>query len=92
MRHFSMVQRAPDLATEAVMAVHADLAARGKLRWSSADIPQAAEQPYVLLAAFKLGPEFDRQVAPTDVVMAEKALARMIALPTSGERTPAQYF
>ena len=91
-RHFSLVQRAPDLATEAVMAVHADLGARGKLRWTAFDIPQAAEQPYVLLAAFRLGPEFDRQVAPSDVVLAEKALARMIALPTSGERVKAQYF
>jgi len=91
-RHFSLVQRAPDLATEAVMAVHADLGARGKLRWTIWDLPQEAEQPYVLLAAFRLGPEFDRQVAPTDVVIAEKALARMIALPTSGERVRAQYF
>jgi len=91
-RHFSLVQRAPDLATEAVMAVHADLGARGKLRWTAFDIPQAAEQPYILLAAFRLGPEFDRQVAPTDVVIAEKALARMIALPTSGERVKAEYF
>jgi hypothetical protein len=31
-------------------------------------------------------------VAPTDVVIAEKALARMIALPTSGERVKAEYF
>jgi len=91
-RHFSLVQRAPDLATEAVMAVHADLGARGKLRWTAFDIPQAAEQPYILLAAFRLGPEFDRQVAPTDVIMAERALARMIALPTSGERVRTEYF
>ena len=91
-RHFSMVQLAPALATEAVMAVHADLAARGKTRWTSFDIPQEVEQPYVLLAAFRLGPEFDRQVSPNDVVMAEKALARIIALPTSGERVKAQYF
>ena len=91
-RRFSMVQLAPALATEAVMAVHADLAARGRVRWSSFDIPLAAELPYLLLAAFKLGPEFDRQVSQNDVVMAEKSLARIIALPTSGERTPAQYF
>jgi hypothetical protein len=91
-RKFSMVQRAPDLATEAVMAVHADLGARDKLRWTVWDIPQAAEQPYILLAAFRLGPEFDRQVAPSDVIQAEHAIARMIALPTSGERVRAQYF
>ena len=91
-RHFSPVQRAPALATEAVMAVHADLGARGKLRWTVWDIPQAAEQPMVLLAAFRLGPEFDRQVAPSDVIQAEHALARMIALPTSGERVRAEYF
>ena len=38
-RHFSLVQRAPDLATEAVMAVHADLGARGKLRWTEFGYP-----------------------------------------------------
>jgi hypothetical protein len=91
-RHFSLVQRAPDLATEAVTAVHADLAARGKVRWTSLDIPLAAELPYVLLAAFKLAPEFAVQPNPNDYTLAEKSIARLIALPTSGERVRAQYF
>jgi hypothetical protein len=91
-RHFSLVQRAPDLATEAVTAVHADLAARGKVRWSQLDIPLAAELPYVLLAAFKLAPEFDKPANVNDYTLAEKSIARLIALPTSGERVRAQYF
>ena len=91
-RQFSLVQRAPDLATEAVTAVHADLAARGKVRWTSLDIPLAAEQPYVLLAAFKLAPEFDKPANPNDYMLAEKSIARLIALPTSGERVRAVYF
>jgi len=91
-RHFSLVQRAPDLATEAVTAVHADLAARGKVRWSLLDLPLAGEQPYVLLAAFKLAPEFDKPANPNDYLWAEKSIARLIALPTSGERVRADYF
>ena len=91
-RHFSMVQLAPALATEAIMAVHADWAARGKVRWSSFDIPAAAEEPYVLRAAFKLAPEFDKPANPNDYTWAEKSIARIITLPTSGERTPAVYF
>jgi hypothetical protein len=91
-RHFSLVQRAPDLATEAVTAVHADLAARGKVRWTLTDIPLAAELPYLLLAAFKLAPEFDKPANVNDYTLAEKSIARLIALPTSGERVRAQYF
>jgi hypothetical protein len=91
-RHFSLVQRAPDLATEAVTAVHADLAARGKVRWTIQDIPTAGEQPYVLLAAFKLAAEFAVPPNPNDYLWAEKSIARLIALPTSGERVRAQYF
>lgn len=91
-RRTALVQRAPDLATEAVNAVHADLSARGKVRWTVFDIPLAAEQPYVLLAAFKLAPEFGGQANPADYALAEKSLARLIALPTSGERTPVEYF
>jgi hypothetical protein len=91
-RRFSLVQRAPDLATEAVTAVHADLAARGKVRWTALDIPLAAEQPYVLLAAFKLAPEFAVQPNPNDYTLAEKSIARLVALPTSGERVRADYF
>ena len=91
-RHFSMVQLAPDLATEAIIAVHADLAARGKVRWSIQDIPLAAELPYLLLAAFKLAPEFDKPANPNDYTLAEKSIARLIALPTSGVRVRAVYF
>jgi hypothetical protein len=91
-RHFSLVQAAPALATEAVIAVHADLAARGKVRWSLLDIPLAAELPYLLLAAFKLAPEFDKPANANDYTLAEKSIARIIALPTSGEPVRATYF
>lgn len=91
-RKATLIQRAPDLATEAVTAVHADLVASGQARWTLADIPLAAEQPYVLLAAFKLAPEFSVQPQPADVSLAEKALARLISVPSSGERTMALYF
>ena len=45
-----------------------------------------------MLAANGLAPLFDKQPVTADDVWAERALAKIIALPTSGERTPAEYF
>ena len=91
-RHFSMVQAAPALATEAIMAVHADLAARGKTRWTSFDLPQEVERRYIVLAANLIAPEFDARPDIQAGIEAEKAISRYISLPTSGERVKAQYF
>jgi hypothetical protein len=81
-----------DIAVEAVMAVHNDLVARGWARWSSLDIPDAAAMPYEMLAAYELAPKFGAQANANDVVQAQRALASIIALPTSGERVPTEYF
>lgn len=91
-RHVAMIMAAPALAEEAVLAVHADLAARGKVRWSSADIPQAAELPYQMLAANRLAPNFQQKAEPADEIAAMRTLAQIIALPSSGERVQAEYF
>jgi predicted deacylase len=88
----ALVLSAPDIATKAVTAVHADLAARGRVRWSIEDVPAAAEQPYVTLAAFQLAPLFEQQGNAAEVVQANRQLAQIIALPTSGERVQVEYF
>jgi hypothetical protein len=91
-RHVALVLSAPDLATAAVQAVHDNLAARGLVRWTVFDIPPAAIDPYVALAAAALAPRFDQQADPNAVVAATRSLAQIIALPTSGERVQVEYF
>lgn len=91
-RRMALVLSAPDIATKAITSVHADLAARGRVRWSIEDIPSAAEQPYVTLAAFQLAPLFEQQGNAAEVVQATRQLAQIIALPTSGERVQVEYF
>jgi hypothetical protein len=91
-RQMAMIARAQALAEQAVEAVHADLVARGKTRWTLSDIPTAAERVYVLLAAAQLCFEFGRPANPNDAIMATVDLARLLSLPTSGERVVAEYF
>ena len=91
-RRAVLVQRAPDQATQAVMSVHQDLAARGKVRWTVFDIPVHVEDPYVMLAAYSLAPEFGMKPSQDDAKIAEVSLNRYISLPSSGERVPVEYF
>jgi len=91
-RRGAMTISGHDVAVEAVMAVHSSLAARGLARWSSQDIPDAAAEPYELLAAYDLAPKFERPRDPADPVTATRLLAQIIALPTSWMVVRAEYF
>jgi len=91
-RKMAMLLGAVDVATNSVMSVHQDLSMRGKVRWSVFDIPAAVESVYVYLAANDIAPLFGIKANPADDQWAEHALARYIALPTSGERVVADYF
>jgi hypothetical protein len=91
-RKASMVMRSIDDATQAVMSVHQDLTARGLARWTSQDIPDALGDPYAVLAADALAPLYAVDTDPKDTQDAVIAIYRYIALPSSGERTMADYF
>lgn len=91
-RRMALILGGPDAAEEAVMSVHNTLAARGLARWSSYDIPVAAEMPYEMLAANRLAPLFDLKADPGSEVLATRTLLQIIALPTSGETTRVEYF
>jgi hypothetical protein len=91
-RRMALVLSSFDLASEAVQAVHDGLAATGRVRWTVFDIPPAVELPYELLAANRLAPLFDKPADAGAELMATRQLAQIIALPTSGERTVAEYF
>jgi hypothetical protein len=81
-----------DIAVEAVMAVHAHLAARGMARWSSQDIPELAAMPYEVLAAAEMAPKFGQEVNAAEMLLAVRQLAVVTALPSSGERVMVEYF
>lgn len=91
-RRVSLLLTAPAVAEQAVMDVHSNLDARGKARWSAFDIPDFAEGPYVLLAANLVAPQFGMKPDPADEVRAMRALAQVVALPSSGDRIRAEYF
>ena len=91
-RKMAMLMSAVDVATNSVMSVHQDLSMRGKVRWTVFDIPPAVESVYVYLAANDIAPLFGMKPNPADDQWAEHALARYIALPTSGEAVVGQYF
>lgn len=91
-RKVALVLSAPDLATSAVLDIHNELAAAGRVRWSSQDIPRPAEPVYVTLAANRLAPQFGMPLDPAKEVMARRQLAQLIALPSSGERVVTEYF
>lgn len=91
-RRVTMMLQAGDEATRAVLAVHRDLVARGMARWTSFDIPDAAEQPYTMLAAQLLAPSFGGQANPQESLVAMALLAKYIALELSGERVQAEYY
>ena len=82
-----------DIAVEAVMGVHNDLAGKGIARWSSLDIPDMAAMPYEMLAAYELAPKFPpAEQDKTEAAQAMRTLFIITALPSSGERVRAEYF
>jgi hypothetical protein len=91
-RKFQIVKDAPAAAQNAVMDVHNDLSMRGLVRWSSWDIPDSAADAYEMLAANQIAQLFGMQDDEKAGAMAERQLARMVSLPSSGETTPALYF
>jgi hypothetical protein len=91
-RQVALIIGGPAIAERAVRQVHDDLVARGKTRWSWSDLPSAAERPYVVLAANSIAYEFGVQPDQFGAAQAIVDLARLISLPSSGERVIAEYF
>jgi len=83
---------APEMAQNAVMDVHRGLVAMGWADWTSQDVPDAAGDPYVVLACITLAPTFGVQFDVRLGVKAHQDLRRIIALPTSGIPVRAEYF
>jgi hypothetical protein len=84
---------APDLelALEKLRAAHLVLKTEKLLRWTITTIPPEAEEPMVMLTAFLLQPEFERQPDPLLWSMGMSQIAKFVNLPSVGV-TQAEYF
>jgi len=81
------------LAEQKVRAVHYSLEARGRTRWTLLDVPEWAEESYVMLAATLLGgPETGVKADPAWAETAERDLMRIVSLPSEREPVRAVYF
>lgn len=80
------------LAEQKVRAVHYSLDARGRTRWTLYDLPEWAEEPYVLMAATLLAPECGEKADPTWYAAADMDLMRIVSLPSEREPVRAVYF
>jgi len=91
-RRASVVLYAPEMARNAVMDVHRGLVATGWADWTTQDIPDAACDPYVVMACVTLAPTFGVQFDPRQGIVAQQQLRRIVSLPTVGIAVRAEYF
>jgi hypothetical protein len=91
-KQMALIMSAPDLATQAVLDVHAEMDVLGFVRWSTQDIPDAIAQAYEAKAAVALAPLFGKPADPRADLEATRQFARYAALPSSDAPTPVDYF
>ena len=80
------------LAEQKVRAVHASLDARGRVQWSLYDMPEYAEQPYVMMAASLLAQPVGVKADPNWWLAAERDLWRIVSVPPLRQPVVAAYF
>lgn len=79
-------------AEEKLRAVHASIRKDDRVRWTLNSLPMAAEEPYVLMAAFLAGPEFTAPVEQLWWTFGEREINSLIRTKSSGQPTPTEYF
>lgn len=80
-----------ELVYEKLDSVHAALRTRGLLRWTINSVPDYAQEPYVLMAAFLAAPEFQRAPDVSMWASGMREIETAVALPNAGT-TRAEYF
>lgn len=73
-----------ELAQEKLRAVHGYLKAEGLVRWTLNDLPDFAEEPYVMMASFYAAPEFMQAPNPTFWAVGLRQIQSAITLPSGG--------
>lgn len=78
-------------AVEKLKAAHYAFGVQDLAPWTLRDIPTFAEEPYVMMAAFRAATDFEAEQKPEWPVLATTELQRAANLPACGT-TPAVYF
>lgn len=73
-----------ELVVTKLMAVHAYLRKEDLLRWTVQDIPDYAEEPYVMMAAFLAAEDFGRVVSAANWQGGLSLIQSAVALPNTG--------
>lgn len=79
------------VAVEKLKAAHYAFRVQQLAAWTLNDIPDFAEEPYVMMAAFLAVGEFEAQAMPSWPMQATTELQRAANLPAA-DTTPAEYF
>lgn len=80
------------VAKQALKAAHASLRKDERVRWTIQTIPDAAEEPYVLMASFLAAPEFGKPQNVDWWVWGEREITAIVSAPASGEPVKTEYF
>ncbi len=80
-----------ELVTSKLMSVHAYLRQQGLLRWTTQDIPDYAEEGYVLMGAFIAQAPYAKSVPPSSWSLGLAAIQSGVSLPAT-DTVRAEYF
>ncbi|WP_224030259.1 hypothetical protein [Paraburkholderia caribensis] len=72
--------------------MHASIRKDDRVRWVIQDLPEAAEEPYVYMAAYLAAPDFGQQADQTWFLWGEREINALIRTPRSGEPVRTEYF
>lgn len=79
-------------AEEKIKAAHALVKGEGLLRWTLADIPDYAEEPYVLIAAWFAADDFNSPKDPEWVALGVRLIQRGVHQEIANDDYTAEHF
>ncbi|WP_186076145.1 hypothetical protein [Burkholderia gladioli] len=80
------------VAKQKLRAVHASIRKDDRVRWTIQTLPEAAEEPYVLMASFLTAPEFGKPADQNWWTWGEREITALVQAPSSGQPVRAEYF
>ena len=80
------------IAKQKLRAAHVSLQKDKRLRWTIQTMPEAAEEPYVFMAAFLAAPEFGAGLGENVWNWGEQEITRLLNVVQSGEPVRMDYF
>lgn len=81
-----------DKALIGLKSAHYELVTEGLTRWTMSDIPSELEEPYVMMAAFYIAPDFGMPADINMKLLGMKMVRSYIMTPKADAPAPADYF